>query len=31
MQAGAKAAASDKDGIVFPGSVLIGSGQKAAR
>jgi SAM-dependent methyltransferase len=31
MQSGAKAAASDKDGIVFPGSVLIGFGHKAAR
>jgi ubiquinone/menaquinone biosynthesis C-methylase UbiE len=30
MQSGARAAASDRDGIVFPGSVLIGSGHKAA-
>jgi hypothetical protein len=30
MQSGAKAAASDSDGIVFGGSVLIGSGHKAA-
>jgi hypothetical protein len=31
MQSGVKAAAPDKDGIVFGGSVLIGSGHKAAR
>jgi SAM-dependent methyltransferase len=30
-QAGEKAAASDSDGIVFPGSVLIGSGRKTAK
>jgi SAM-dependent methyltransferase len=29
MRSGAQAAASGKDGIVFPGSVLIGSGHKA--
>jgi SAM-dependent methyltransferase len=31
MQSAAKAAASDENGIVFDGSVLIGSGRKAAR
>jgi SAM-dependent methyltransferase len=31
MQAGAKAAAAEGDGIVLAGSVLIGSGHKAAR
>jgi hypothetical protein len=31
MQSGAKATALDKDGIAFGGSVLIGSGHKAAR
>jgi hypothetical protein len=31
MQAGAKAAVPDRDGIVFAGSVLIGSGHKAAQ
>jgi SAM-dependent methyltransferase len=31
MQAGAKAATREEDGIVFAGSVLIGSGYKAAR
>jgi hypothetical protein len=31
MQSGTKAAASEDDGIVFEGSVLIGSGHKAAR
>ncbi len=31
MQSGTKAAASERDGIVFDGSVLIGSGHKAAR
>ena len=31
IQSGTKAAASDVDGIVFDGSVLIGSGHKAAR
>lgn len=31
MQAGAKAAVRDGVGIVFAGSVLIGSGHKAAR
>jgi hypothetical protein len=29
MQSGTKAAASEEDGIVFEGSVLIGSGHKA--
>jgi ubiquinone/menaquinone biosynthesis C-methylase UbiE len=31
MQSGAKAAASDEAGVVFDGSVLIGSGNKAPR
>jgi hypothetical protein len=31
MQARAKAAAIEGDGIVFAGSVLFGSGHKAAR
>jgi SAM-dependent methyltransferase len=31
MQSGTKTAASEEDGIVFEGSVLIGSGHKAAR
>jgi SAM-dependent methyltransferase len=31
MQSGTKAAASEEDGIVFEGSVLIGSGHKQAR
>jgi hypothetical protein len=31
MQSGTKAAASEESGIVFEGSVLIGSGHKAAR
>jgi hypothetical protein len=31
MQSGPKAAAGDEGGVVFDGSVLIGSGHKAAR